>query len=111
MTMEALAARAHEVLMPNYGYPPLAPTDGNRALLERYSRVSQDLGMGPVAAVNPRKAGAADVSFVADLVPQVLDGVGLMGRGGHTVDEVADLATIPTQTQRAALLLYRLSQE
>jgi glutamate carboxypeptidase len=93
------------------GYPPLAPTDGNRALLERYSRVSQDLGMGPVAAVNPRKAGAADVSFVADLVPQVLDGVGLMGRGGHTVDEVADLATLPTQTKRAALLLYRLSQE
>lgn len=93
------------------GYPPLAPTEGNRALLERYSQVSLDLGLGPVAAVNPRKAGAADVSFVADLVPQVLDGIGLMGRGGHTVHEVADLSTLPTQTKRAAILLYRLSQE
>jgi glutamate carboxypeptidase len=93
------------------GYPPLAPTDGNRALLERYSQASVDLGLGPVAPVNPRNAGAADVSFVADLVPQVLDGVGLMGRGGHTVNEVADLTTLPTQTKRAALLLYRLSAE
>ncbi len=93
------------------GYPPLAPTDGNRALLERYSEASEDLGFGPVAAVDPRKAGAADVSFVADLVPQVLDGIGLMGRGGHTVDEVADLATLDSQTKRAALLLYRLPRE
>jgi glutamate carboxypeptidase len=93
------------------GYPPMAPTDGNRALLERYSRVSQDLGLGPVTAVDPRKAGAADVSFVAEIVPQVLDGVGLMGRGGHTVNEVADLTTLPTQTRRAAVLLYRLSRE
>ncbi len=90
------------------GYPPLAPTDGNRALLERYSEASLDLGFGPVAAVDPRKAGAADVAFVADLVPQVLDGIGLMGRGGHTVDEVADLTTLPSQTKRAALLLHRL---
>ena len=93
------------------GYPPLAPTDGNRALLERYSAASVDLGFGPVAAVNPRNAGAADVAFVAGLVPQVIDGVGLMGRGGHTVDEVADLTTLRSQTQRAAVLLYRLATE
>lgn len=93
------------------GYPPLAPTEGNRALLELYSQASVDLGLGPVTPVNPRNAGAADVSFVADLVPKVLDGIGLMGRGGHTVNEVADLATLPTQTKRAALLLYRLSSE
>jgi glutamate carboxypeptidase len=92
-------------------YPPLAPTAGNHELLELYSEVSQDLGYGPVAAVDPRNAGAADVSFVAGRVPRVLDGIGLMGTGGHTVDETADLATLPMQTQRAALLLYRLSRE
>jgi glutamate carboxypeptidase len=92
-------------------YPPLAPTAGNHELLELYSEVSQDLGYGPVAAGDPRNAGAADVSFVAGRVPRVLDGIGLMGTGGHTVDETADLATLPMQTQRAALLLYRLSRE
>jgi glutamate carboxypeptidase len=90
------------------GYPPLADTEGNRDLLALYDAASRDLGLGPVAAVDPRKAGAADVSFVADLVPHVLDGIGLMGSGGHTVEEIADLTTLPTQAQRAALLLYRL---
>jgi glutamate carboxypeptidase len=92
------------------GYPPLAATDGNRRLLALYDEVSRDLGTGSVTAVDPRNAGAADVSFVADQVPMVLDGVGLMGSGGHTIQETADLATLPTQTARAAVLLYRLGR-
>jgi glutamate carboxypeptidase len=39
-----------------------------------------------------------------------LDGVGLMGSGGHTLDEVADLRTLPVQTKRVAVLLHRLSK-
>jgi glutamate carboxypeptidase len=93
------------------GYPPLAPTDGNRALLAHYDRASRDVGAGPVAAVDPDRAGAADVSFVAGHVPMILDGVGLMGDGGHTVKETADLKTLPSQTKRAAVLLYRLSRQ
>ena len=92
------------------GYPPLAPTEGNRTLLTMYDRASQDIGAGAVTAVDPQRAGAADVSFVAGQVPMILDGVGLMGDGGHTVAETADLRTLPSQTKRAALLLYRLSQ-
>jgi glutamate carboxypeptidase len=92
------------------GYPPLAPTDGNLKLLALYDRASQDVGAGPVTAVNPDRAGAADVSFVAGQVPMILDGIGLMGSGGHTVNETADLTTLPSQTKRAALLLYRLSK-
>jgi glutamate carboxypeptidase len=90
-------------------YPPMAPTDGNKRLLALYDRASQDLGLGPVSAVDPANAGAADVSFVADEVPMVIDGVGLMGSGGHTVRETANLRTLPTQTKRAAVLLYRLA--
>lgn len=92
------------------GYPPMAPSDGNRELLAMFDAASRDLGYGPVAAVDPRNAGAADVSFVAPLVPRVLDGVGLMGRGGHTEDEVADLATLPMQASRVAVLLYRIAR-
>jgi len=92
------------------GYPPMAPTDGNRRLLAIYDEVSRDLGFGEVRAVDPRRAGAADISFTADLVTMALDGIGLMGRGGHTVDEVADLTTLPMQTKRAAVLLHRVGQ-
>ncbi|MDX1632671.1 MAG: M20/M25/M40 family metallo-hydrolase, partial [Thermoanaerobaculia bacterium] len=47
-------------------YPPMAPSEGNRKLLALYDQVSRDLGLGPVNPVDPRDAGAADVSFVAE---------------------------------------------
>jgi glutamate carboxypeptidase len=90
------------------GYPPMAPTDGNRRLLSLYDQASRDLGFGPVKAVDPGDAGAADISFTAGRVAMALDGLGLMGTGGHTVEETADLTTLASQAQRAALLMYRL---
>ena len=93
------------------GYPPLAPTEGNRKLLAMYDRASQDVGTGAVTAVDPDRAGAADVSFVANEVKMVLDGIGLMGSNDHTVNETADLQTLPSQTKRAAIFLLRLTRE
>jgi glutamate carboxypeptidase len=63
-----------------------------------------------VTAVNPDRAGAADVSFVAGEVPMIIDGIGMRGDGGHTVNEIADLSMFPSQISRAAVLLYRLSR-
>lgn len=93
------------------GYPPLAPTPGNERLLALYSQASLDVGTGPVVAVDPDKAGAADVSFVAGHAGMILDGVGLMGSGGHTVNETADLRTLPSMAKRMAVLLARLRRE
>jgi glutamate carboxypeptidase len=92
------------------GYPPMAPSEGNRRLLSIYNRISLDLDLGEVKAVDPRKAGAADISFVAEHVVMAMDGLGLMGSGGHTEEETADMHTLNQQTKRAALLFYRLSQ-
>jgi len=92
------------------GYPPMAPTPGNARLLELYDQVSRDLGFGKVTAVNPRRAGAADVSFAADHVEMAIDGLGLLGGGSHTADEFADLRTLQIQAQRLAVLLYRLGR-
>jgi len=112
-TMRKIAARnlpgTSAELTFGEGYPPMAPTPGNHELLAMYDQASRDLGLGPVTAVDPRRAGAADVSFVADLVPRVLDALGLKGTGGHTDQETADLATLATQTKKAALLLHRLA--
>jgi glutamate carboxypeptidase len=91
------------------GYPPMAPTDGNRKLLAMYDRASQDLGFGSVAGVDPSRAGAADVSFVAHLVPMLIDGIGLSGHDDHSAKETADLRWLAPQTKRAALVLHRLS--
>jgi glutamate carboxypeptidase len=93
------------------GYPPMAPTAGNAKLLALYDAVSRDLGFGEVTAINPRNAGAADISFVADRVDMALDGIGMRGSGGHTVDEIADLNTLDSQTIRAAVTMYRLAKK
>ena len=57
----------------------------------------------------PSRAGAADVSFVADLVPMAIDGLGLSGHDDHTERETADLRMLPVQTKRAALVLSELA--
>ncbi|MEO5580115.1 MAG: M20/M25/M40 family metallo-hydrolase, partial [Gemmatimonadaceae bacterium] len=92
------------------GYPALAPTDGNRRLLAIYDAASRQLGSGPVVAVDPMRAGAADVSFTAAHISSAIDGIGLSGWDGHTDKETADLRKFPSQTKRAALLLYRISK-
>jgi glutamate carboxypeptidase len=92
------------------GYPPMAPTEGNARLLAMYDQASRDLGFGSVTAVTPGRAGAADVSFVAGEVRTIIDGVGLMGHDDHTTKETADLSTLPSQTKRMAVLLYRVAK-
>lgn len=99
------------VLTFSEGYPPMPATAGNRQLLALYSAVSEDLGYGPVAPVDPRRAGAADISFAAAHVEQAIDGLGLLGSGGHTVDEAADMRLLPQQAKRAAILLLRLARQ
>jgi glutamate carboxypeptidase len=91
--------------------PPMDPKPANYALLERLNRVSADLGLGPVEAVDPSRRGAADISFVNGEVYAALDGLGVVGDGGHTVNEMVDLTTIPFMAKRAAVLIYRLTRE
>jgi glutamate carboxypeptidase len=90
--------------------PPMPPTEGNKKLLTMYDAVSRDLGFGAVTAVDPRRAGAADISYAADYVEMAIDGIGLLGRGNHTPEEIADLRTFPIQSQRLAVLLLRLEK-
>ena len=90
-------------------YPAMAPTPANYAILAVYDSASQALGYGPVAALDPGRRGAGDISFVAPLITG-LDGLGAMGSGSHTPAERVNLATLPMQTERAAVLLYRLLQ-
>ena len=92
------------------GYPSMAPTPGNLALLALLSQTSQDLGYGPVTAYDPGLRGAADISFVADYV-DAIDGIGIEGQGAHALTEQIDLNTLPMLIERAALLMYRISQQ
>jgi glutamate carboxypeptidase len=91
------------------GYPPMAPTPGNWALLRELEGVSRDLGLGPVDVIDPGKRGAADISFVAPIVSS-LAGLGPSGEGSHAPGETIDLSSLPLVTKRAALLVHRLTR-
>lgn len=107
----SLPGTSAELSFSDSGYPPLAPTDGNANLLTTYSQVSQDLGYGPVEAVIPINAGAADISFTSGHVEMALDGLGLSGGNDHTVNEYGNLNWLPRLTKRAAILMYRLNHQ
>jgi glutamate carboxypeptidase len=89
----------------------LAPTEGNRKLLSLYDQVSRDLDFGPVGAVIPINAGAADISFTSGHVDMAIDGLGLSGGNDHTVNEYGNINWLPRLTKRAAIFIYRLSSD
>lgn len=93
----------------NDSYPAMFPTDGNMKLLNVYSQVSIDLGMGEIKPFDPGKRGAGDISFVAEYV-DALDGLGVTGGGGHSLSEYMEINTVGDQIKRTALLIYRLTR-
>lgn len=92
------------------GYPPMAPTDGNRALLAKLNTVNRDLGLAEMAPLDPLKRGAGDISFVAADVDGIA-GLGPYSTGDHAPGEAVDIPSIARQATRAAILMSRLGAE
>jgi len=91
------------------GYPAMSPTEGNKSLLRLYDQVARDLGHGAITPLDPAERGAADISFVAPYI-DALSGLGPVGKGAHSVEEELHLPSLAVATQRAALLIYRLTR-
>jgi glutamate carboxypeptidase len=111
--MQAIVAghlpRTGATLTIEQGYPAMPPTEGNRALLGKLNAINRDLGLAPMAELDPLKRGAGDIAFVAADTDGLV-GLGIAGDGSHAPGESADLASIPRQAKRAAILMSRLSQ-
>jgi glutamate carboxypeptidase len=92
------------------GYPPMAPTEGNRAILTLLNAVNRDAGLPEMAEMDPALRGAADSSFVA-ADTDVLAGLGASGGGAHAQGEYIELESLSRSAKRAAILMARLSRE
>ena len=92
------------------GYPPMAPTEGNRSVLARFNAVNRDLGLPAMAEIDPLRRGAADSGFVAPYV-DTLGGLGVAGGGAHAEGEWIDLTSIPLMATRSAVMMSRATQE
>lgn len=92
------------------GYPPMAPTAGNRALLAKLNVVNADMGLPKMGELDPLKRGAGDIAFVANDVDGLV-GLGPSSEGDHAPGEAVDLPSIQRQAKRAAILMTRLARE
>ena len=113
--MQAIVAQhlpqtSAELVFASDGYPPMAPTEGNRTLLASLNRVNRDLGVPEMPEYDPARRGAADSSFVANDV-DTLAGLGVAGGSTHAEGEWVDLGSIARQARRMAIFMTRLSRE
>lgn len=102
-------AKAEISFDPN-GYPPMAPTAGNRAILTRLNGVNSDMGLPQMGELEPSKRGAGDISFVAADVDSFA-GLGPSSSGDHTAQERVEVPSIFKQAKRAAILMSRIAAE
>jgi glutamate carboxypeptidase len=98
-----------ELVFSEDGYPPMAPTAGNRTILARLNAINRDLGLPEMAEYDPARRGAADSSFVAGDV-DTLAGLGAAGGGAHAEGEWIALDSLARQAKRAAILITRLTR-
>lgn len=113
--MQAIVARhlpetGGELVFAEDGYPPMAPTAGNRAILAQLNGVNRDLGLPEMPEYDPAKRGAADSSFVA-ADADTLAGMGAAGGHSHAEGEWIEIPSLTRQATRAAILMTRLSRE
>ncbi len=92
------------------GIPAMQATEKSLKLLQDYSAVSEALGGKAIRPVDPVIRGAADISHIAAIVPANLSGLGPTGMGPHSIIETVDLSSLPLQTARTAILIYRLTR-
>lgn len=107
---QSLTGAHAEISFDDDGYPPMPPTKGNRALLERLNKVNLDMGFPAMGELDASKRGAGDISFVAADVDGLV-GLGPASDGSHTDKEKVDVSSIFKQAKRAAILMSRLSKE
>jgi glutamate carboxypeptidase len=107
---QPLVGAKAEISFDEDGYPPMPPTEGNRALLAKLNGVNRDIALPEMGELDPSKRGAGDISFVAADVDGLV-GLGPASDGSHTANEVVDIPSIFKQAKRAAILMSRLARE
>jgi glutamate carboxypeptidase len=107
---QSLPGSKAEISFDEDSYPPMPPTEGNRAILAKLNAVNRDMGLPQMAELDPSKRGAGDISFVAKDVDGLV-GMGPSSDGSHTPREAVDIPSIAKQAKRSAILMSRLAKE
>jgi glutamate carboxypeptidase len=107
---QSLPGTSAEISFDEDSYPPMPPTDANRALLAQLNGVNRDMDLPEMGELDASMRGAGDISFVAADVPGLV-GLGPASWGSHTTSETVDIPSIAKQAKRAAILMSRLAAQ
>ncbi|RPA59133.1 M20 family peptidase [Aerococcus agrisoli] len=80
-------------------------TDKVDGLLKHYQTVAKSIGYGTITAMESQGASDASIATQADI--PVLDGLGVVGSGAHTLTETADLTSL---VPKVCLSIHAIAQ-
>ena len=91
-------------------YPPMAPTDGNRAILAELNGVNRDMGLAEMGELDARSA-APETSASSPPTSAASPEWGRRAMAPTRRREIVDIPSIFKQAKRSAILMSRLAKE
>ncbi|MBA3662199.1 MAG: M20/M25/M40 family metallo-hydrolase [Gammaproteobacteria bacterium] len=89
--------------------PPMTPNQAGEKLLSQYNEIRVLLKKPVLEPLPPKLRGGGDISYVADIIPAGLVGLGPLGKDEHSTNEEVDLDSLHDASKQAAILIYRLT--
>ena len=108
---QPLAGAQAEISFDEDAYPPMPPTEGNRALLASSTGSTATWACAEMGELDPRRSAAPATSASSRPMSTGWSGLGPASDGSHTANETVDVPSIFKQAKRAAILMSRLASE
>ncbi len=105
MSLRAIHPEAELIIEGGIGVPPMERTPEIAALFKRAQGLAADMG---IAIDEGSTGGGSDGNKTAALGVPTLDGMGIVGDGGHAVTEYGEIDSMP---ERAAIMAAMLRED
>ncbi len=104
MNLQAVNPKAEILVQGGVGVPPFERSPEIAALFKRAQALAAEMG---IALEEGRTGGGSDGNKTAALGVPTLDGMGIVGEGGHAVTEYGEISSLP---ERAAIMAAMLRE-
>ena len=105
MSLKAVNPKAEILVEGGVGVPPFERSPEIAALFKRAQALAAEMG---IALEEGRTGGGSDGNKTAALGVPTLDGMGIVGEGGHAVTEYGEISSLP---ERAAIMAAMLREQ
>jgi len=104
MNLRAVHPEAEIIIEGGVGVPPMERSPEIAALFKRAQTLAAEMG---IVLEEGRTGGGSDGNKTAALGVPTLDGMGMVGEGGHAINEYGEISSLP---ERAAIMAAMLRE-